>query len=163
MQWDARPEAKDWTGKTLVALAAEDDALAHAVPADIETWCPGYETASVNDRRAFWAGMMSAVARYESSWNPQAAGGGGRYIGVMQISPRTAGLHGCEADTSAELKDGAGNLACAAKIVANAVESDGVVAGSGHEGAGRDWMPMRDASKRAAMASWTRSQPYCAI
>ena len=65
--------------------------------------------------------------------------------------------------TVAELKDGAGNLACAAKIVANAVASDGVVAGSGREGAGRDWMPMRDASKRAAMAAWTSTQPYCTI
>ncbi|AWB48337.1 lytic transglycosylase [Gemmobacter aquarius] len=163
MQWDMRPEAKDWTGKTLTALAEQDDALAGAVPADIETWCPGYESATMTERRAFWAGMMSAVARYESSWNPQAAGGGGRYIGVMQISPRTADLHGCEADTSAELKDGAGNLACAAKIVASAVASDGVVAGSGRQGAGRDWMPMRDATKRAAMSAWTRSQPYCAI
>lgn len=163
MQWDVRPEGKDWTGKTLAALATEDEALAGAVPADIETWCPGYEAATMIERRAFWAGMMSAVARYESSWNPQAAGGGGRYIGIMQISPRTADFHGCEADTSAELKDGADNLACATKIVANAVASDGVVAGSGRQGAGRDWMPMRDASKRAAMAAWTRSQPYCAI
>ncbi len=163
MQWDVRPEAKTWTGKTLVALAHEDDALAGSVPADIDQWCPGYENASLQERRAFWAGLMSAVARYESSWNPQAAGGGGRYIGVMQISPRTADLHGCEADTTAELKDGAGNLACAAKIVANAVESDGVVAGSGRQGAGRDWMPIRDAGKRAAMSAWTSAQPYCAI
>jgi len=163
MQWDVRPEGKEWTGKTLAALAQQDEALAGAVPADIESWCPGYAEATMTERRAFWAGMMSAVARYESSWNPQAAGGGGRYIGVMQISPRTADWHGCEADTSAELKDGADNLACAVKIVASAVQSDGVVAGSGRQGAGRDWMPMRDATKRAAMSAWTRSQPYCAI
>lgn len=161
MQWDARPEGKEWTGRTLAALAVEDDALAGTVPADIDSWCPNYENASLPERRAFWAGMMSAVARYESSWNPQASGGGGKYIGVMQISPRTADLHGCEADTAAELKDGAENLACAAKIVANAVEADGVVAGSGRQGAARDWMPLRDAAKRAAMAEWTRAQPYC--
>ena len=31
------------------------------------------------------------------------------------------------------------------------------------EGAGREWMPFRDAKKRAAMSAWTSAQPYCAI
>lgn len=163
MGWDHRPEAVEWTGRTLAAVASEDDALTETVPADIDTWCPGYETASVTERRAFWAGLMSAVAKYESSWNPQAAGGGGRYIGVMQISPASAKLHGCEADTAGELKDGAANLECATQMIAKGVEMDGMVAGSGRQGAGRDWMPFRDAGKRAAMSAWTRAQPYCAV
>lgn len=161
MQWDVRPEGKEWTADTLAALQAHDAVLAASVPADVETWCPGYETASLSDRRAFWAGLMSAVARYESSWNPQASGGGGRYIGVMQISPRSADYHQCEADTAAELKDGSENLECAAQMMAAAVANDGLVAGGGNRGIGRDWMPLRDAGKRAAMAEWTRAQPYC--
>lgn len=162
MQWDKRPEAKDWTISTLAALQSHDQALAASVPSDIARWCPGYETASMQDRRAFWSGLMSAVARYESSWNPTAAGGGGRYVGIMQISPRTAAHHDCSADTAAELKDGTQNLVCAARIVASGVAMDGVVAGPGNRGAGRDWMPFRDAEKRAAMAAWTSAQPYCA-
>lgn len=161
MQWDVRPDGQDWTRNTLAALEEHDSALAGAVPEDIAVWCPGYETASIEDRRAFWAGLMSAVARYESSWNPQAAGGGGRYIGVMQISPVSADYHQCEADTVAELKDGAGNLECAAQMMAKAVSMDGLVVGGGNRGAGRDWMPFRDGEKRAAMAAWTRAQPYC--
>ena len=161
MQWDARPEGKEWTADTLVALQAHDTVLAASVPADVESWCPGYAKASLTDRRAFWAGLMSAVARYESSWNPQASGGGGRYIGVMQISPRSADYHQCEADTAAELKDGSENLECAAQMMAAAVANDGLVAGGGNRGIGRDWMPLRDAGKRAAMAEWTRAQPYC--
>jgi len=35
------------------------------------------------------------------------------------------------------------------------------VAGKGNRGIGRDWMPLRKASKRAEMADWTRSQSYC--
>jgi len=161
MQWDARPEAPKWTRDTLTALESHDTVLAATVPADIATWCPGYEKASLDDRRAFWAGLMSAVARYESSWNPQAAGGGGRYIGVMQISPVSADYHQCEADTVSELKDGSENLECAAKMMAKAVAMDGLVVGGGNRGIGRDWMPFRDAAKRAAMSEWTRTQPYC--
>jgi hypothetical protein len=163
MGWDHRPEAPEWTGRAMAAVAAQDTALAASVPADIETWCPGYADASIAERRAFWSGLMSAVAKYESSWNPQAAGGGGRYIGVMQISPVSARYHGCEADTAGELKDGAANLECAAGMIAKGVAADGVVAGGGREGAGRDWMPFRNAEKRASMSAWTRAQPYCAI
>lgn len=161
MGWDARPEAAEWTQATLMAVEQRDAALTDSLPTDIGAWCPGYAKASDADRRAFWAGLMSAAARYESSWNPQAAGGGGRYIGVMQISPRSAGQHGCEADTAAELKDGAANLVCATEMMANAVATDGMVAGNGRQGVGRDWMPFRDADKRAAMSAWTKAQPYC--
>ena len=163
MQWDVRPEGKDWTANTLAALAEHDPVLAETVPADVAAWCPGYATAPVADRRAFWAGLMSAVARYESTWNPQASGGGGRYIGIMQISPVSADYHQCEADTVSELKDGAENLECAAQMMAKAVARDGLVVGGGNRGIGRDWMPFRNAEKRAAMAAWTRAQPYCQV
>ena len=163
MGWDARPEAPEWTARSLLAVARQDSRLTDVVPEDIGVWCPGYENASEQDRRAFWAGLMSAVARYESSWNPKASGGGGRYIGVMQISPRSAAHHGCTADTVGELKDGAANLECAAQMIAASVVSDRKVAGNGREGAGREWMPFRSAEKRAAMSAWTRAQPYCAI
>ena len=153
--------AADAEPATLAALATQDEALAGAVPADIETWCPGYETATMTERRAFWAGLMSAVARYESSWNPQAASGGGRYIGVMQISPRSAANYGCDATSAAALKDGKANLACAVEMVAHHVEKDGVAVGNGRQGIGRDWMPFRKAGTRAEIAEWTRSQSYC--
>jgi hypothetical protein len=161
MQWDVRPEGREWTQTTLSALEQHDMALAAQVPADVQAWCPGYAEASIEDRRAFWAGLMSAVARYESTWNPQASGGGGRYIGVMQISPVSADYHQCEADTVAELKDGSDNLECATQMLAKAVARDGLVAGGGNRGIGRDWMPLRSEGKRAAIAEWTRAQPYC--
>ncbi len=163
MQWDVRAEGPEWTRDTLSALQTHDAVLASTVPGDMETWCPGYATASIEDRRAFWAGLMSAVARYESTWNPQASGGGGRYIGIMQISPVSADYHQCEADTVSELKDGSENLECAAQMMAKAVERDGLVAGGGNRGIGRDWMPLRDGGKREAMANWTRAQPYCQV
>ncbi len=158
MRWDHRPEASQWTTSTLMAVAARDDVLASRVPGDIAAWCPGYAKAPLQDRRAFWVGLLSAVAKYESSWNPRASGGGGRYLGLMQISPGTASNHGCN---SGGLKDGSANLACAVKIVATQVGRDGVVAGRGNRGIGRDWGPFKSASKRAEMAAWTSKQGYC--
>ena len=161
MRWDARPEAAQWTHATLVAVAAHDDVLASRVPADIAAWCPNYKNANMMERRSFWAGVLSAVAKYESSFNPNASGGGGRYIGLLQISPRSASHHGCSATSAKALKDGVANLQCGVEIMANAVGSDGVVAGKGNRGVGRDWMPFRKAKSRNEMAAWTSKQSYC--
>ena len=161
MRWDHHPEAAKWTTNTLMAVAEEDAVLAARVPADIAQWCPGYETASLPERRAFWAGLISAVGKYESSYNPRAAGGGGRYIGIMQISPRSAANYGCDARSSGALKDGSANLACAVEMVAHHVERDGVAVGNGRQGIGRDWMPFRKGEKRAEMANWVSKQTYC--
>jgi len=161
MRWDHRPEAAAWTQSTITAIAAHDDVLASKVPSDIEAWCPGYETASMQDRRAFWSGLLSAVAKYESSWNPKASGGGGRYIGVMQISPKSAAQYDCDATSSQSLKDGAANLSCAVEMMADNVGRDNMVAGSGRSGVGRDWMPFRKAASRTEMADWTKAQSYC--
>lgn len=161
MRWDHRPEAPHWTTAALVAVAEQDEVLAKKVPGDIAAWCPGYEKATLNERRAFWVGLMSALAKHESTWNPKAAGGGGRWIGLLQIAPGTARSHDCDATSAGALKDGAANLVCAVDIFAEDVARDGLVAGGGGQGLGRDWAPFRKGSKRADMAAWTASQPYC--
>lgn len=161
-RWDHRPEAGSWTTAAFVAVAEKDEILAARVPGDIAVWCPGYAEAPLNDRRAFWVGIMSALAKHESSMNPAAAGGGGRYVGLMQISPRTARANGCDATSAGALKDGGENLACAVEVFSRDIARDGVVSGKGNRGMGRQWMPFRKAGKRAEMAEWTASQPYCA-
>jgi hypothetical protein len=161
MQWDHHPEGEEWTESTLVAVSTKDPLLSERIPADIETWCPGYTSATVEERRAFWTGLLSAVAKYESTWNERASGGGGRWIGLMQIDPRSARNYGCEATSVGELKDGEANLECAVEIMSRQVAKDGLVAGGGNRGIGRDWAPLRSSEKRAAMAAWTRAQPYC--
>lgn len=164
MRWDFRPEGKTWTRQTLAAVSRNDTDLARLIPADIDTWCPGYRTASADERRAFWTAMLSALAKHESTWNPAAAGGGGKWIGLVQIDPRTARAYDCEATTASELKNGSKNLACAVNIASTQVARDNMVAGPhGRSGMGRDWAPFRSASKRVEMANWTRSQAYCTL
>ncbi|ARO14797.1 hypothetical protein BVG79_01451 [Ketogulonicigenium robustum] len=161
MQWDHRAEAPQWTEATLDALRTEGAPLLSEVPSDISTWCPGYATASEDDRAAFWAGLFSALARHESTWNPQAVGGGGRWFGLVQIAPATAQGHGCDAKSGTALQDGTSNLECAVRIATSAVTRDGVVA-TGRGGLAADWGPFTNPEKRAQMARWVSAQPYCA-
>ncbi|PTW47162.1 transglycosylase SLT domain-containing protein [Rhodovulum kholense] len=160
MRWDHMPEATDWTRASLDALTLYGGGLTETVPADIDAWCPAYAKARPAQRRAFWAGLFSALAKHESTWNEAAVGGGGRWFGLLQISPATARYHGCAATSGSALTDGEANLRCAVRIAASAVARDGVVAASGR-GVAADWGPMAVSSKREEIAAWTRSQSYC--
>ena len=160
MGWDARPEAEVWTETTLDALENEGVALLSEIPGDIGTWCPGYVGAAPTERAAFWSGLLSALARHESTWNPAAVGGGGPWFGLVQIAPSTARGYGCDADSGAELQNGAATLECAVRIASHTVLRDGVVAAGGG-GLAADWGPFASAEKRAQMAAFTSAQSYC--
>jgi len=159
-RWDQRPEAAIWTRASMEMLETEAAVLTQVVPEDAEYWCPGFTEADAARRAAFWTGFMSALAFYESTWNPDAVGGGGRYFGLLQIYPPTAGYRQCEATTGAGLRDGAANLRCALRIMAITVPRDGVIS-QGRRGVAADWGPMRDPAKVAAMRAWLRQQSYC--
>lgn len=159
-RWDFRPEGKQWTEASVAALGSYGRPLLDSIPGDINAWCPGYATASEAERKAFWVGMLSALAKHESTWRPEAAGGGGRWFGLLQIAPATARGYGCRAQTAEALKDGSANLACAIRIMSVTVPRDGVVAANGR-GIAADWGPFHQASKREEMRNWVRNQPYC--
>ena len=161
MRWDQAPKASEWTAEALQQVALHDSELTGTVPQDIEVYCPGYASATRDERRAFWVGLLSATAKYESGFNAAAVGGRGRYVGLMQISLPTARLYRCDANSASELKDGAANLSCAVDIVAPHVAADGMVAGKGNRGIARDWGPWSSARTRSAIAGWTRQQAYC--
>jgi hypothetical protein len=159
-RWDHRPEAAEWNDAAMRALQGPGAAMLALQPADAETFCPGYDSAGPEGRAAFWVAFMSGLARYESGHRPEAAGAGGRYQGLLQISPATARFHGCEMTSPRGLYDGATNVACAVRIAARAVTRDRVVA-SGRGGMAADWPPLRDPAKRDAIAAFTRAIPAC--
>jgi hypothetical protein len=163
MQWDHRPDAEVWTEATLEALRSHGAVLALSVPEDVETYCPNYEEASLPDRRRFWAGLLSALAKHESTWRADASGGGGRWLGLLQIAPATARSYGCKARSASALKNGAANLSCAVRIMAQTVPRDGVIAqrDSRWRGVAADWAPFQKTGKREEMAEWISAQPYC--
>jgi Transglycosylase SLT domain len=156
MRWDFRPDSQAWTEGTLDALETHGAILPAMVPNDYAEWCPGYPEQTAENRAAFWSGLFSALAKHESTWRPEAVGGGGLWYGLVQILPSTASLYGCEAQTGAELKNPVANLRCGVRIAAAQVSKRGTVR-SGM----LDWGPFHSATKRAEMAAWTRAQPYC--
>lgn len=159
-RWNHRPEAATWTAATMQALQTDGAAMLAQVPDDTETFCPGYADATEAQRAEVYVVLLSGLARFESTWNPRASGGGGRYQGLLQISPQTARFHGCDLPADG-LFDGAANLACAVRIATAAVTRDGVIA-SGRGGIAADWPPLRDATRRAEVAGLTRALPQCA-
>lgn len=161
LRWSHRDEGTQWTAATMDALATHGADLPATVPADIEAWCPGYASASEFDRRAFWAGLISSLAWHESTHRPEAVGGGGKWYGLTQILPATARGYGCRVGTGQALKDGAANLSCAVRIMAQTVRRDGVVA-RGMRGVAADWGPFHSSKKREDMRAWVAAQPYCA-
>ncbi|MEM6373775.1 MAG: lytic transglycosylase [Pseudomonadota bacterium] len=150
-----------WNLAALSALRTHASALVEMVPADVTDWCPHYPEASNAQRRAFWLGFMSALAKFESTYRPEAVGGGGRWHGLLQILPATARGYGCTARTGAALRKGGANLSCAARIMAVTVPRDGVIYAPGGRGVAADWGPLRSRSKRADMAGWLKRQSYC--
>ena len=131
-----------------------------SVPADIDTYCPGYREAGTEERKAFWVTFLSALAKHESTWRPDVAGGGGAWFGLLQISPRTAQGYGCRAQSPEALKDGGNNLSCAIRIMAVTVPRDGVIS-AGMNGVAADWGPFHQTEKRADIQSRTRNSAVC--
>ncbi|MFV0335167.1 MAG: transglycosylase SLT domain-containing protein [Tropicimonas sp.] len=160
MRWDHHERSDRWNQSAVNALRTHGSALPDFVPEDIEAWCPGYTTASREEREAFWVGLISALAKHESTWNPKAVGGSGSWFGLVQISPRTAQGYNCRATSGAELTSGADNVSCAIRIMSHTVQRDGVVS-RGMRGVAADWGPFHSASKREDMSAWTRAQPFC--
>ena len=81
-RWDFRPEGRQWTEASVAALASYGQPLVNIVPRDIEAWCPGYEDATEMERKAFWVGLLSSLAKHESTWRPRppaAAGSGSAF------------------------------------------------------------------------------------
>lgn len=162
-RWDHRPDAALWTRAAMSALESQGAPLTEVMPNDMGQWCPAYRSNSPERRRAFWVGMMSALARYESTYDPEAVGGGGRWFGLLQIYPDTARRYGCRARSGDALTDPEDNLSCAARIMAVTVVRDRAVSSRNGRpaGVGADWGPMTDPAKVAEMQDWTRQQDYC--
>ncbi|WP_394198361.1 transglycosylase SLT domain-containing protein [Litoreibacter albidus] len=163
-RWDFRPEGRLWTRTTLQALKGHGLPLLSTVPHDIAEWCPAYASNGLDKRAAFWNGLLSALAKHESTWKPRAVGGGGLWYGLTQILPGTARGYKCRVGSGEALKDGSDNLSCAVRILAHTVPRDNAVARKANGrlgGVAADWGPMTKSGKRKEMAGWLRRQKYC--
>lgn len=160
LRWDHVNGSAKWTRAAMRALERHGDRLLDTVPGDIAQWCPAYPEASDWGRKAFWAGLLSTLAKHESTYRPHAVGGGGLWYGLVQILPATARGYECQARTGEALKDGAMNMSCAVRIMNVTVPRDGVVSRN-YKGVAADWGPFHSSSKREDMRRWLVRQPFC--
>ena len=158
--WDDHPRGEVWTDAALRALDTHASGLIEIVPDDVASWCPAYEEADAERRKAFWIALVSVMSGHESGWRPAVSSPNGRWHGLMQISPATAVGYGCQATSAEALRTGPANLACGLRIIAATVARDGVVAAGGG-GVAADWGPFSRAKQREHMRAFTRAQPSC--
>lgn len=163
-RWEHRRGGDLWTR---VALAsAKANGLVDVVPEDIADWCPAYPDQTAENRAAFWAALISSLARYESTWNERAVGGGGLWHGLTQILPSTAELRGCDAQSGPALRVGSANISCAARIMSITVPRDNAISVRGErrwQGVAADWGPIRTTWMRRDMQQYTQRQTYCRL
>ena len=163
MRWSHVEGHGAWNAAAIEALGDHGQPLVEIVPKDIETWCPAYPDAGPSERKAFWVGLMSAMAKHESTYKQTAVNPNGKWFGLLQIAPATARGYDCRAGSGAELKVGGENLSCAIRIMSVTVPRDGVIADkdSRWRGVAADWGPLRVPSKRRDISGWLKDQPFC--
>lgn len=164
-RWELQGDGNLWTRVVMSAVRSHGQALIRTVPKDIADWCPAYAGASPDDRAAFWAGLISTLARYESTWKANAVGGDGRWFGLMQIYPPTAEFRNCRVTSGPALLHGPSNLNCAVRIMATTVPRDTAISvkDSRWRGVAADWGPIRTDWMRRDMQRYTRGQTYCRL
>ena len=162
-RWEHRANGPLWTRVSVKAVETHGAALLDVVPRDVGEWCPAYPENGPGDRAAFWAGFLSTLARYESTWNPRAVGGGGRWYGLLQIYPPTAEFRECRVQSGEGLKRGSDNLNCAIRIMAITVPRDNAISvkDGRWRGVAADWGPIRNDWMRRDMQRYTKRQVYC--
>lgn len=162
-RWENRQNGALWTRVALAAVATHGAPLLEVVPSDIADWCPAYPTQTPENRTAFWAALLSTLSRYESTWNPRAVGGNGRWFGLLQIYPPTAEFRDCRVQTGEGLKNASANLNCAVRIMAVTVPRDNAISvrNTRWRGVAADWGPIRNDWMRRDMQRYTRKQTYC--
>ena len=172
--WKAVNTDGSWTRAAEAGVAATE--LATRVPTDIDLFCPGYATATAEDRQRFWVALLSAMARPESNFKPgatylepditDAAGKNVTSRGLLQISKESANAkaYGCGIQDALELHDPAVNLSCGARIMSHWVAKDGRIAAQTKpaRGGARYWSVLRAwRGHLPEISGFTRSLPLC--
>jgi uncharacterized protein YraI len=172
--WDGKhPSSKQWNVYARDAIRQKGQALTSDTPSDVSSFCPAYSRRSAADKEQFWIGLLSAMTRFESNYNPKLSytenfrdSQGNRVVsrGLLQLSLESARNYGCVLSSAQALHEPQANLSCGVRIVNRWVERDGVIAGgssSGWRGAARYWSVLRKQSTLSQIKSMTRALSVC--
>lgn len=172
-RWDGKPDGRQWTSFALEALDSVGQNLVATVPADVADYCPSYAAAGTERRKAFWVGLLSALAKFESNYDPSVTfrepdvlDAQGNHVisrGLLQISIESGRGYGCTIPEAETLHDPKVNLSCAVRIFNRLVPRDGRIASAARpwRGAAAYWSPFRRADRKQDMQNWVSAQSYC--
>ena len=172
--WSKKNTDGTWT--TAAEAAVTSSQLTNAAPTDISKFCPAYLTKKPEDRKIFWVGLLSIVARPESNFKPEtkytenfldAQGKNVVSRGLLQISIESANQkkYSCGIKKADDLHDPSVNLACSVKILDAWIKTDNVIAtyGTGPpRGGGRYWSTLRENNKHLPeLTKFTKGLKVC--
>lgn len=173
--WSAQNRDGSWTRAAELAVA--QSILPKIVPRDISEFCPTYQRLKPKERHKFWVGLMSAMAKPESNFDPNTyfkerfTDAKGRRVisrGLLQISIESANQkrYDCDIPHAKLLHDPVVNLSCGVKILSKWVKEDGIIASKElqgtHKGGGRYWSTLRAKTGHLNwIQSFTRDLPIC--
>jgi hypothetical protein len=163
-----------WTQAAETGISATP--LPDLVPKDIAEFCPNYASLDLAERKRFWVGLLSAMARPESNFKPDttyrepditdAAGKNVTSRGLLQISLESANqnAYSCGIKRAEDLHDPAVNLACGAKIMSYWVKRESLIAAQVKPavGAARYWSVLRAwRNHLPEITGFTKSLEFC--
>ncbi len=154
--WEVKSDdGKEWTAHVLHTLDTTGKELLDVIPADAKTFCPNYPKLTYNERKEFWAYLISAMVRSESNFDPKSmytesfADANGKKVvsrGLLQLSIESSKGYDCGFNTATELYDPKKNLTCGIRILSHWLSRDGRIAGNpggGWKGGARYWSVLR--------------------
>ena len=181
--WDGyQARDGDYTGRDLTRITLHElnflpDEFYAFVPKDIRRWCPGFRRQGLEGRKAFYLGLISGIARFETDFRAHVKylEAGGHYSrGILQLGQLALSYYPegrCDASGDPrQLHDLRENISCGVMLVNHWVEKDGYIASSGNVGDGdarfygsaRYWSTLRDYRKSySEIQRFTRSLPVC--
>lgn len=173
--WEAaKTDGKKWTAFVMTELEVLGDDLLDVIPADGTTFCPKYNSLTREQRKNFWAYLMSMMTRYESNYNTNTTyteafddSSGTNVIsrGLLQLSIESGNAYGCGLKTASELHDPYKNLSCGIRILNRWMGRDGRIAGKvdgSWKGGARYWSVLRSTnSPYANIVAATKSISIC--
>jgi len=173
--WSHLIDGNKWTYFTQRAIGKYGAELLNSTPRDIAGYCPKYSILNRTQRGDFWVHLISKLAYFESSYNPETSyremffdNNGNNIVsrGLLQISKESANgaNYRCGISDERELHDPKTNLECGVRILNKWIKTDGAIVskeGSKWRGAARYWSPFRNQIKSREIANYTSSLGLC--
>ena len=176
--WESKvADGVNWTAHVMNKLDTLGVDMLDVVPADIATFCPSFKKFTYTQRKEFFTYLISAMTKYESSFNPNefyregfndASGNAVISRGLLQISIESANSYGCGFKDAQQLHDPYLNLNCGIRILNRWIgQRDLRLAGKiadGWKGGARYWSVLRTTSgSYSSIVSLTNGTSLCKL